>query len=150
MTTAHRSLALAPLLASAALGCAPPSVWAAQGGRETEESNALIMTAEIALQRDDCGRASADYSIAAQRLTDGKLAARAVDVALECGQFEVAERAATRWRALVPADPATLHATMRAQLGLYHIDDARSALEGWLKSVAARTRMPAMRRRTPC
>jgi tetratricopeptide (TPR) repeat protein len=42
-------------------------------------------------------------------------------------------RAAARWRALVPTDPATLRALMRADLGLYHIEDARGAFESWLK-----------------
>ena len=106
---------------------------AAPSARDAEESNALIMTAEIALQRDDCGRAAADYTVAAQRLSDVKLAVRAVDVALDCGQYEVAMRAAARWRALVPTDPATLRALMRADLGLYHIEDARGAFESWLK-----------------
>ncbi|MGA2563185.1 MAG: tetratricopeptide repeat protein [Steroidobacteraceae bacterium] len=129
----QRRLAAASLFASAAVLCLAHGARAAQSARDTEESNALIMTAEIALQRDDCGRAAADYTVAAQRLSDAKLAARAVDVALDCGQFEVATRAAARWRVLVPNEPATLRALMRADLGLYHIDDARSAFESWLK-----------------
>jgi tetratricopeptide (TPR) repeat protein len=92
------------------------------------------MTAEIALQRDDCGRAAANYTIAAQRLPDVKLAARAADVSLDCGQFQAAERAAARWRALVPGEPAAMHAAMRAELGLYKIDDARGDFEDWVKS----------------
>jgi tetratricopeptide (TPR) repeat protein len=133
MEPSHRRLAAASLLASAAVLCLPHAAQAGPSARDTEESNALIMTAEIALQRDDCGRAAADYTVAAQRLSDVKLAVRAVDVALDCGQYEVAMRAAARWRALVPADPATLRALMRADLGLYHIEDARGAFESWLK-----------------
>jgi tetratricopeptide (TPR) repeat protein len=119
------------VLVSAASGAAlasSPSV------RDTEDSNALIMTAEIALQRDDCGRAAANYTIAAQRLTDAKLAERAAGVALDCGQYQAAERAAARWRQLTPSDPAALRAAMRADLGLYKIDDARSAFEAWIKN----------------
>jgi len=133
MEPSHRRLTAAALLASAAVLCLPCAAGAAQSARATEESNALIMTAEIALQRDDCGRAAADYTVAAQRLSDVKLAVRAVDVALDCGQYEVAMRAAARWRALVPNDPATLRALMRADLGLYHIEDARGAFESWVK-----------------
>jgi tetratricopeptide (TPR) repeat protein len=107
---------------------------AARGTHETEDSNALIMTAEIALQRDDCGRAAANYTIAAQRLPDAKLAARAADVALDCGQYQAAERAAARWRALTPIEPAAMHAAMRAELGLYKIDDARGDFEDWIKN----------------
>jgi len=122
------------LLGCAALLWAPLSADAARGTHDTEDSNALIMTAEIALQRDDCGRAAANYTIAAQRLSDAKLAARAADVALDCGQYQAAERAAARWRSLVPGEPAAVHAVMRAELGLYKIDDARGAFEDWIKS----------------
>jgi tetratricopeptide (TPR) repeat protein len=128
----RRGLAGASLLAAVLLASEPTC--AARAAHETEDSNALIMTAEIALQRDDCGRAASNYTIAAQRLNDAKLAARAAEVALDCGQYQAAERAAARWRTLVPAEPAAMHATMRAELGLYKIDDARGAFEDWVKS----------------
>jgi tetratricopeptide (TPR) repeat protein len=137
MKPRHRNVAARSLLAGAALACLPLSSQAARDAHEVEDSNALIMTAEIALQRNDCGRASANYAIAAQRLADAKLAERAADVALECGQFQAAERAAARWRALVPKEPGALHAAVRADLGLYKIDDARGAFEAWLKSGGA-------------
>jgi tetratricopeptide (TPR) repeat protein len=105
--------------------------------REVQDSNALVMTAEIALQRDDCGRAAANYTVAAQRLTDAKLAERATGVALDCGQYQAAERAAARWRQLTPTDPAALRAAMRAELGLYKIDDARTDFEGWIRGGGA-------------
>jgi tetratricopeptide (TPR) repeat protein len=132
MKLRHRNVAARSLLAGATL-VLPLVVQAARGAQPVEDSNALIMTAEIALQRNDCGRASANYAIAAQRLSDAKLAARASDVALECGQFQAAERAAARWRTLVPTEPAALHAAMRADLGLYRIEDARDAFDGWVK-----------------
>jgi len=134
MEPRYRKPAIAALFATAALVCWAPVTQAARGSHDTEDSNALIMTAEIALQRNDCGRASANYTIAAQRLADAKLAARATDVALDCGQYQAAERAAARWRSLVPAEPAAVHAAMRAELGQYKIDDARSAFEVWFKS----------------
>src|SRR5580692_7190173 len=116
------------------LALLPQAAQAARGTHDTEDSNALIMTAEIALQRDDCGRAAANYTIAAQRLSDVKLAARATEVALDCGQFQAAERSAARWRSLAPTEPAALHASMRAALGLYKIDEARGAFEEWVKN----------------
>jgi len=124
------------LLIGVALVCAPLAAARASSAtlREVEDSNALIMTAEIALQRDDCGRAAANYTIAAQRMSDPKLAERAAGVALDCGQYQAAERAAARWRQLTPSDPAALRAAMRADLGLYKIDDARTAFEDWIKS----------------
>jgi tetratricopeptide (TPR) repeat protein len=136
MKPRHLTRAVLQLTAAAALACMPMGAAQASSAslREVEDSNALIMTAEIALQRDDCGRAAANYTIAAQRLTDAKLAERAAAVALDCGQYQAAERAAARWRQLTPSDPAALRATMRADLGLDKIDDARSAFEAWIKN----------------
>jgi tetratricopeptide (TPR) repeat protein len=136
MPSRHLTVAVLQLLAGAVLVSAASGAALASSPsvRDTEDSNALIMTAEIALQRDDCGRAAANYTIAAQRLTDAKLAERAAGVALDCGQYQAAERAAARWRQLTPSDPAALRAAMRADLGLYKIDDARSAFEAWIKN----------------
>jgi tetratricopeptide (TPR) repeat protein len=136
MNTRHLKPAVLPLLAAAALAWLPAGAAPASSAslRDVEDSNALIMTAEIALQRDDCGRAAANYTIAAQRMTDAKLAERAAGVALDCGQYQAAERAAARWRQLTPSDPAALRAAMRADLGLYRIDDARGEFEAWIKS----------------
>jgi tetratricopeptide (TPR) repeat protein len=136
MPSRHLTVAVLQLLAGAALVSAVSGTALASSPsqRDTEDSNALIMTAEIALQRDDCGRAAANYTTAAQRLTDAKLAERAAGVALDCGQYQAAERAAARWRQLTPSDPAALRAAMRADLGLYKIDDARSAFEAWIKN----------------
>jgi tetratricopeptide (TPR) repeat protein len=127
-------LRAAVALAASVLATLPAASLGARGTHETEDSNALIMTAEIALQRDDCGRASANYTIAAQRLSDVKLAARATEVALDCGQYQAAERAAARWRSLVPNEPAALHASMRAELGLFKIDEARGAFDDWIRN----------------
>jgi len=136
MQPRHLILAVLQLMSAAAPMCAAPGqAWGSSSAqRESEDSNALVLTAEIALQRDDCGRAAANYTIAAQRLADAKLAERATGVALDCGQYQAAERAAARWRQLTPGDPAALRAVMRADLGLYKIDDARTAFESWIKS----------------
>jgi tetratricopeptide (TPR) repeat protein len=136
MELRHLTLAALQLTTGAAALCAMlgSALAASASMRDVEDSNALVMTAEIALQRDDCGRAAANYTVAAQRLADAKLAERATGVALDCGQFQAAERAAARWRQLTPSDPAALRAAMRANLGLYKIDDARSAFEGWISN----------------
>ncbi len=106
--------------------------------RSPQGSNALIMTAEIALRRNDCGRASTYYAAAAQRLSDARVAQRAAQVALDCGQYDTAEQVAARWRQLQPGQPGPLRATMRAALGLYQIDVARGAFEHWLASAPQR------------
>src|SRR5580700_10145290 len=102
MKSYHRIAALLQLsgcLALLAVSWSPADA-ASTNARDSEDSNALIMTAEIALQRNDCGRAASNYAVAAQRLADAKLAERAAGVALDCGQYLAAERAAARWRQL--------------------------------------------------
>ena len=149
MKPRHLTLAVLQLMSGTAvisvmlLG---PIQAASTSPREVEDSNALVMTAEIALQSDDCGRAATNYSVAAQRLTDAKLAERATGVALDCGQYQAAERAAARWRQLTPTDPAALRAAMRAELGLYKIDDARTDFEGWIRSGGALAPLKGARR----
>jgi len=127
--------ACVPVLASALWAAGALSARAAPTEpKDAQDSNALIMTAEIALRRDDCGRAATDYTVAAQRLSSVQLAKRAAEVALGCGQYETASRAAARWHQLLPADPAPLHANVQAQLGLYRIDAARSAFQSWVQT----------------
>lgn len=129
----HRRIATLTLLCMPLAGVQAAS----SGSRESEDTNALIMTAEIALQRNDCGRAASNYSAAAQRMADAKLAERATTVALECGQYPAAEKAATRWRQLTTAaNSGALRATVRADLGQFKIEDARTAFEGWIKTHA--------------
>jgi tetratricopeptide (TPR) repeat protein len=137
MKLRHRIAPILQIMGGAVLLCLPgyPVQAASSATHDNDESNALIMTAEIALQRNDCGRAASNYTTAAQRLSDAKLAERAAGVALDCGQYQAAERAAARWRQLTnPANPAALRATMRAELGLFKIDDARAAFESWIKT----------------
>ncbi len=121
---------LLSLLAAGTLVTARPSSALAA---DLRDSNALIMTAEIALRREDCGQATADYAAAAEHLTDARVAQRAATVALECGQFQAAESIAARWHQLRPQDPAPLRAQVRAELGLFRIDAARGAFENWLR-----------------
>jgi tetratricopeptide (TPR) repeat protein len=135
MHSRHVFTACVPVLAGALWAAGALSARAAPTPpQDAQDSNALIMTAEIALRRDDCGRAATDYTVAAQRLANVQLAKRAAEVALGCGQYETASRAAARWHQLLPADPAPLHASVQAQLGLYRIDAARSAFQSWVQS----------------
>lgn len=139
-------VAVAALSTGAMLAAGVMSAAAASGSRVADraDSNALMMTAEMALRRDDCGRASVDYTEAAQHLADASVAKRAVGVALGCGQYQLAKQAAARWQQLTPRDPAPQYAMVRAALGMYQIDSARAAFERWLQSSDA-----AAKRGTP-
>jgi tetratricopeptide (TPR) repeat protein len=134
MSPRYSPAACVPLLAAALLGACTVALGAPTPPQDPQDSNALIMTAEIALRRDDCGQASSDYTAAAQRMSNAELAKRAAEVSLGCGQYETAARAAARWHQLLPADPEPLHASVQAALGQYKIDAARSAFQTWLQS----------------
>jgi len=105
------------------------------------------MTAEIALQRDDCGRAAANYTIAAQRLSDVNwrhAPPRSHWIAASSRR----PSARRPLRSLVPTEP------LRCMLdagGAWSLQDrwARGAFEEWVKNGGlanarvAGTRIPA-------
>jgi len=131
MLLCHRPLQRC--LLAALLITAMPAVHAAAA--RSEAANAAIMAAEIALERGDCGGASQNYLKATQQMADDKLAARAVEVALDCGQYATAELAAARWRVLVPNDGAPWLATVRSLLGRARVAEARAPFVRWLDAV---------------
>jgi tetratricopeptide (TPR) repeat protein len=135
MSLCHRhrlGLVIIPLLFGAG-GVAWPAAAVSPPG-----ADASLMTAELSLQRGDCGAASQSYVDAARQSSDVRLAARAADVALDCGQFALAEQAAERWHKLAPDNDLALIAAVRAQLGRYRIAAARAPLLSWLDSAAAK------------
>jgi tetratricopeptide (TPR) repeat protein len=101
------------------------------------DMNAALMTAEVALGRNDCKTASSEYLKAAQGSKDIKLAARASEVALGCGQFQTAEQATARWRQLASTDVAAVMNAIRAELGRARIAEARTLWTGWLPGDSA-------------
>jgi Tfp pilus assembly protein PilF len=105
--------------------------WAV-GSEDLKSPNAAMLAAEINLQRGDCDQASHQYLAASEKFTDTKLAARAADVALQCGQYSLAEQAAARWQTLAPGASEAVLASVRAQLGQFHITAARAEFLGWL------------------
>jgi tetratricopeptide (TPR) repeat protein len=88
--------------------------------------NSDIIAAEIALQRGDCASAAPMYVSAANAGRDLRLAARATEVTLDCGQSTLAVQAATRWRALAPKEANAVLAVAIAELARAHIAEARS------------------------
>jgi tetratricopeptide (TPR) repeat protein len=123
MRTLLLCLSLAVL--SAAIAAAVPA---------TGSSNAAIMAAEIALERNDCRVASQNYLAAARDSSDLTLVAHAAQITLDCGQFQIAEQVATRWRALAPGEALAYLTAVGAQLGRAHIAEARVPLLAWLNT----------------
>ncbi len=137
MLSRYCTAAIAPLLGGLLLSLsamAPAGAAANAVAPASQDLNALVLTAEVAFKRGDCGRATAHYTTAEQGLADTRLAARATAVALECGQYAAAVRAATRWRVLAASDPGPILGQIRGELGQFRIEPARVAFEELLKT----------------
>ena len=147
----HRLLSCT-LSAGACAGqcCCQRITLAASARRMTsEDSNALIMTAEIALQRDDCGRASAE-------LYDGRAAAHGCQAGAACGRRGARLRAVpgggAGGGALAAAEPSRSGAAARRDAcGAGALPDRRCAqrLRGLARTRRLRRRERAQRRRQP-
>jgi tetratricopeptide (TPR) repeat protein len=139
-----RKSARVPLLALlAAAGCAsvhphkdqaPPAAQA--------DPTALTVMAEAALKRGDCRAASESY-VQAAAVGDLQLARRATQVAMACEHLPAAWAAATRWRALAPADREANALYAAVALKLYRTADARAAIEAFWRAEEQHNASPA-------
>jgi len=129
VTACHIPMPRTPLvLLSLLCGSLAAAATAPRGG----SADAAVMAAEMALQRGDCRSGSQDYAAAMRDSSDLQLAARAAEVALECGQYAIGEQIGARWRVLAGADAQAAIALVRAQLGQAHIAEARRTFADWL------------------
>jgi tetratricopeptide (TPR) repeat protein len=97
------------------------------------DPTALTVIAEADLKRGDCRAASENYARAAA-VADAQLARRATQVALACEHLPAAWAAATRWRALAPADREANALYAAVALKLYRTADARSAIHDFWRA----------------
>jgi tetratricopeptide (TPR) repeat protein len=97
------------------------------------DPTALTVIAEADLKRGDCRAASENYAQAAA-VGDAKLARRATQVAMACEHLPAAWQAATRWRALAPADPEADALYAAVALKLYRTADARAAIHDFWRA----------------
>jgi tetratricopeptide (TPR) repeat protein len=97
-----------------------------------QDTNALTVMAEVALEKGDCRAAAEDYASAASRGAVD-LARRASEVGLACQDIPAAWSAAERWRTLAPRDRDASLVYGTIALSLYRIPQARDALTPILK-----------------
>jgi tetratricopeptide (TPR) repeat protein len=104
-----------------------------------ESANADIIAAETDLQHGECSSATRRYVEASAQMSDAKLAAHATEVALDCGQYQQALQVTERWRALSPQADEPFFAAVRAELGRYRIEAARTQFRLWLGAKPSRS-----------
>jgi tetratricopeptide (TPR) repeat protein len=140
MSLCHRCTGclLSALLAAVVLLAPLPAAGAAANDRELADANAEILSAEVALQEGDCAAAIRQYGAAIQRVQDARLAGRAAAIALDCGEFDAAARAVTRWRAIAADDTDALRALVRVEIARERDAAADRALAALLDTAAVR------------
>lgn len=111
------------LAATVSLAVAAPVAMGAQPQRRAD-----AVVAEAALARGDCRVAAETYARAAEASRDAALAERATAVAVHCEHWPARERAAARWRALAPEEPAAKQAVALAALGRHRLAAAVAVL----------------------
>jgi tetratricopeptide (TPR) repeat protein len=128
------AICAAVALAGLAAGCrtAPPAQVQPAAAQSKEDTNALTVMAEVALEKGDCRAAAEDYATAASR-GSVSLARRASEVGLACQNIPAAWSAAERWRTLAPRDRDASLVYGTLALSLYHLPQARDALTPILK-----------------
>jgi tetratricopeptide (TPR) repeat protein len=124
------------LAASLVAGCAGvrPAAKATAPAPPGGDASALTVIAEVALKRGDCRAASEAYAHAAAIVADLQLARRATQVAMACEHLPAAWQAATRWRALAPADREADALYAAVALKLYHTTEARTAIHDFWRA----------------
>lgn len=120
--------------------CALLAACASSGRKPTHEDgapgdpNALVLGAEVALQRGEYLEASKAYLRAAMTAEDESLAEQATRVAYEHRQWTIVERAADRWLRLNHTNEEARRYAAFAALHLYRLDDAVEHLGALLET----------------
>lgn len=128
------------MLGLALAGCAgtgaqkPPSSPAETGAELPGDPNALVLGAEVALQRKQYREAARAYVRAAQLANDESLAEQAARTAFEHHQWTLVLEAAERWLALNHTNEEARRFAAFAALHLYQIDRAAEHLQFLLES----------------
>ncbi|MEO7807430.1 MAG: tetratricopeptide repeat protein [Steroidobacteraceae bacterium] len=123
--------------------CATTSTASEEKTGKEQSPATRVMVAEIALERGECREAAENYLTVANGSDDPKLARRATEVALACGQLQSSAAAVKRWRVLAPRDAEAALAAAIIALKLYRLDDARAALTQWRDSGAQGAQDPS-------
>jgi len=101
---------------------------AAQAVPEKPDAEALLLTAEMALDNQDLYGAAQAFTEAAEAASDSTVAERATQLTFGLGFDALAERAAARWVELAPGNALPRALLGRLKLRRHAIDDAAADL----------------------
>jgi tetratricopeptide (TPR) repeat protein len=132
--TRSSALVAALLLTSVLAGCATGGKSKEPAAELPADPNALVLGAEMALQRGQYLEASQAYLRAAQAANDEELAEQATRVAHEHRQWSVVQAAAERWLELNHTDEEARRFAAFAALHLYRINTAAEHLSALLET----------------
>jgi tetratricopeptide (TPR) repeat protein len=132
--TRSSALVGALLLASVLAGCVTQGKSKDPEAELPADPNALVLGAEMALQRGQYLEASQAYLRAAQASNDEELAEQATRVAHEHRQWSVVQAAAERWLELNHTDEEARRFAAFAALHLYRINTAAEHLSALLET----------------
>lgn len=128
------SALVAALLATVLAGCVTAGKSKEPAAELPADPNALVLGAEMALQRGQYLEASQAYLRAAQATNDEELAEQATRVAHEHRQWTVVQAAAERWLELNHTDEEARRYAAFAALHLYRINTAVEHLSTLLET----------------
>src|ERR1044072_3680970 len=126
--TRSSALVAALLLTSVLAGCVTPGKSKDPDAELPADPNALVLGAEMALQRGQYLEASKAYLRAAQASNDEELAEQATRVAHEHRQWTVVQASAERWLELNHTNEEARRFAAFAALHLYRINTAAEHL----------------------
>lgn len=132
--TRSSALVAALLLTSVLAGCVTSGKSKEPDAELPADPNALVLGAEMALQRGQYLEASQAYLRAAQAANDEELAEQATRVAHEHRQWSVVQAAAERWLELNHTDEEARRFAAFAALHLYRINTAAEHLSTLLET----------------
>src|SRR5688500_13356691 len=132
--TRSSALVATLLLASVLAGCVTSGKSKEPEADLPADPNALVLGAEMALQRGQYLEASQAYLRAAQAANDEELAEQATRVAHEHRQWSVVQAAAERWLELNHTDEEARRFAAFAALHLYRINTAAEHLSTLLET----------------
>jgi len=132
--TRPSALVAALLMASVLAGCVTAGKSKEPAAELPSDPNALVLGAEMALQRGQYLEASQAYLRAAQAANDQDLAEQATRVAHEHRQWTVVQAAAERWLELNHTDEEARRFAAFAALHLYRINTASEHLNALLET----------------